>query len=45
MLTDDLIIELKNKKVEIFENFKNLLEGIENLQDSTKVNSHFSFYN
>lgn len=37
MVTEDLISELNGATDEIFENFKSLAEGIEMVQDTSKV--------
>lgn len=37
MLSDEIIKELKEGKDEIFDNFKVILEGIEMVQDPSKV--------
>jgi hypothetical protein len=37
MLTDEIIKELKEAKDEIFSNFQGILEGIEMVQDPSKV--------
>lgn len=37
MISDELLDELKVKKNEIFDKFKNLLNEIDTVQDSSKV--------
>lgn len=43
MLTDELISELNGATDEIFENFKSLSEGIEMVQDTSKVANYKNF--
>lgn len=43
VFSDDLVSELKAKKMEIFDNFKRLFNEFETMQDPTKVKQAFRF--